>query len=316
MYTNNSNIFSRRRGDSMLTNTMKEDLTQGVVDLFSDSILAIILYGSVARNDNTDESDIDIVIIIKNEMDDATKEQFIHWSAELVFDMTEYFLSLIFRKKTWRNGEMFAVLSEYIEGGDNSLESRITIPFTLHGIEENLTVEYTQGTDPREIGYDALQGFPIDKICCIGYPVMHGYFEHMNATGYRRSCGFIQFVERIENYGENRELSIDVSDENLGKGNPYFAYGYPAEIFDAPCCNLAGCRHLKWTAYTYLVDLPSRMNSNKLKFLGGYSWGYEEDENGPQRLLPLEILTENDWEKHATEKGILTIFPIKRRLYC
>lgn len=65
MYTNNSNIFSRRRGDSMLTNTMKEDLPQGVVDLFSDSILAIILYGSVARNDNTDESDIDIVIIIK-----------------------------------------------------------------------------------------------------------------------------------------------------------------------------------------------------------------------------------------------------------
>lgn len=72
----------------------------------------------------------------------------------------------------------------------------------------------------------------------------------------------------------------------------------------------AGCRHLKWTAYTYLVDLPSRMNSNKLKFLGGYSWGYEEDENGPQRLLPLEILTENDWEKHATEKGILKISQI------
>lgn len=83
MYTNNSNIFSRRRGDSMLTNTMKEDLPQGVVDLFSYSILAIILYGSVARNDNTDDSDIDIVIIIKNEMDDATKERFIHWSAEL-----------------------------------------------------------------------------------------------------------------------------------------------------------------------------------------------------------------------------------------
>ena len=47
---------------------------------------------------------------------------------------------------------------------------------------------------------------------------MHGYFEHMNATGYRRSCGFIQFVERIENHGENREFSIDVSDENLEKG--------------------------------------------------------------------------------------------------
>ena len=57
-----------------------------------------------------------------------------------------------------------------------ALKSRVTIPFTLHGIEEMLTVEYKQGTDPREIGYDALHGFPIDKICCIGYPVMHGYF--------------------------------------------------------------------------------------------------------------------------------------------
>lgn len=83
MYTNNSNIFSRRRGDSMLTNTMKEDLIHGLIDIFSSNILAVILYGSVARKDNTDDNDIDIVIIIKNEMDDATKERFIHWSAEL-----------------------------------------------------------------------------------------------------------------------------------------------------------------------------------------------------------------------------------------
>lgn len=96
----------------------------------------------------------------------------------------------------------------------------------------------------------------------------------------------------------------------IWKRESIFCVWLSGRIFDAPCCNLAGCRHLKWTAYTYLVDLPSRMNSNKLKFLGGYSWGYEEDENGPQRLLPLEILTENDWEKHATEKGILKISQI------
>ena len=106
MYTNNSNIFSRRRGDSMLTNTMKEDLPQGVVDLFSDSILAIILYGSVARNDNTDESDIDIVIIIKNEMDDATKEQFINWSAELDLRYDRVFSIIDIQEENmekWRN---------------------------------------------------------------------------------------------------------------------------------------------------------------------------------------------------------------------
>lgn len=52
----------------------------------------------------------------------------------------------------------------------HALRSKVTIPFTLHEIKENLTVEYTQGTNPREIGYDALRGFPIDKICCTGYP--------------------------------------------------------------------------------------------------------------------------------------------------
>lgn len=67
----------------MLSNTMEKDIVRGLVDMFSDNILKIILYGSVARNDNTDESDIDIAIIVKNEMDDATKERFIRWSAEL-----------------------------------------------------------------------------------------------------------------------------------------------------------------------------------------------------------------------------------------
>lgn len=62
---------------------MKDDLIRGLVDIFSNNIIAIILYGSVARNENTTESDIDIAIIVKNEMDDATREKFMQWSAEL-----------------------------------------------------------------------------------------------------------------------------------------------------------------------------------------------------------------------------------------
>lgn len=62
---------------------MKEDLVHGLLDIFADNILAIILYGSVARNDDTMDSDIDIAIIMKNEMDNFTKERFIRWSAEL-----------------------------------------------------------------------------------------------------------------------------------------------------------------------------------------------------------------------------------------
>ena len=40
-------------------------------------------HGSVARNEYTDESDIDIAIILKNEIDNKTKEQFINWSADM-----------------------------------------------------------------------------------------------------------------------------------------------------------------------------------------------------------------------------------------
>ena len=89
----------------MLTNTMKEDLIHRLIDIFSSNILAVILYGSVARNDNTDESDIDIAIIVKNEMNDATKERFIRWSTELDLRYDRVFSIMIFRKKTWRNVE-------------------------------------------------------------------------------------------------------------------------------------------------------------------------------------------------------------------
>lgn len=43
----------------------------------------IILYGSLARNEAKDDSDIDIAIVIKNNMDAKTQEQFIRWSADM-----------------------------------------------------------------------------------------------------------------------------------------------------------------------------------------------------------------------------------------
>ena len=67
----------------MLTSTMKNDLISGLLTLFPDNITAIILYGSVARNEATPESDVDIAIIIKKDMDDDIKNKFINWAADL-----------------------------------------------------------------------------------------------------------------------------------------------------------------------------------------------------------------------------------------
>ena len=48
-----------------------------MTEIFQRNMSAIILYGSVARGDATDESDIDIAIVIKKEMDGQTKKRFI-----------------------------------------------------------------------------------------------------------------------------------------------------------------------------------------------------------------------------------------------
>ena len=67
----------------MLTDAMKKELISGLLNLFSDNITMIILYGSVARNEATPESDIDIAIIMKNDMDESVKSKFICWSADM-----------------------------------------------------------------------------------------------------------------------------------------------------------------------------------------------------------------------------------------
>lgn len=67
----------------MLLDEMKEALVQGLTAIFQNNISMIILYGSVARNEATNESDIDIAIIVKEEMDNQTKKRFISWAADM-----------------------------------------------------------------------------------------------------------------------------------------------------------------------------------------------------------------------------------------
>ena len=67
----------------MLSEDMREELVQGLTDIFKKNISMIILYGSAARNAATDESDIDIAIIVSAPMDHETKRQLISWMADM-----------------------------------------------------------------------------------------------------------------------------------------------------------------------------------------------------------------------------------------
>lgn len=67
----------------MLTTEMIYELIEGLVSIFEKNIQQIILYGSVAREEETEESDIDIAIILDHGFDSEIRERFIAWASEM-----------------------------------------------------------------------------------------------------------------------------------------------------------------------------------------------------------------------------------------
>ena len=176
------------------------------------------------------------------------------------------------------------------------------IPFTLNGVSNMIEVVYKANDSSKESGFDILN-LPFDPNLCIGYPTMHAYIKDMESTGYRRYCGWIQLIKREYFSSE----TLEKADENIlsiDNGDPayiYFAFGYPAEIYDAPCNNLNGNAKGTWTAYTYLVDIPTRMNNHKLSYLAGFQWGYEEAMINGELIVKMRDIKElgkEQWEDH------------------
>jgi predicted nucleotidyltransferase len=62
---------------------MENELISGLLDIFGDNVSKIILYGSFARNEETDESDIDVAVIITSPVSSDVRNLFINWSAQM-----------------------------------------------------------------------------------------------------------------------------------------------------------------------------------------------------------------------------------------
>lgn len=86
MYTNNMMIIG---GDCMCTKSELNIITSAVAEeakrLLGDKLDAVILYGSYARGDYDDESDIDIMVRIVTTTDKLReyRHMFIHLASEL-----------------------------------------------------------------------------------------------------------------------------------------------------------------------------------------------------------------------------------------
>ncbi|MBQ1786251.1 MAG: hypothetical protein II005_05945 [Turicibacter sp.] len=179
------------------------------------------------------------------------------------------------------------------------------IPFTLNNKHGVIEVCYNENRDVTESGFDLLKGLGFDVNMCLGYPTIHAYFKNYEGTGYYKSSGWIQIINN--KYYSSLEdtlpckisCEVDIDDTMRKLKVPFFSYGFPAEIYDAPCNNLGDYSKSIWTAETFLVTYPSRINDNTISYILGFKWGYEEWSDGGERhvrMLPFEIISSSEWE--------------------
>ena len=78
------NYLKRRKEElRMLSEEMIHDLVNGLQLIFAKNVSQIILYGSVARQEESAESDIDIAIIIEDIQNSEMRKKFIEWNSEM-----------------------------------------------------------------------------------------------------------------------------------------------------------------------------------------------------------------------------------------
>jgi len=181
------------------------------------------------------------------------------------------------------------------------------IPFVLNSKPGSLEVEYKPNSSIEESGFDLLAGFGFDVNMAIGYPTMRGYVSAYAGKGYYTASAWIQVITRWEFDTADSEkpdriiTEVDVNETLYALGVPFFAMGFPAEIYDAPCCNLGEAGKLTWIADTFFVTMPSRINNHTIHRLAGYQWGYVEyDKDVKQHveILPLKVTDESQWQGH------------------
>lgn len=182
-----------------------------------------------------------------------------------------------------------------------------TIPFLLNRKPGIVTIVCEAAQSAEESGFDlfASSGFDISK--CIGYPAMRAYISSYEGTGYYTASAWVQIVTRREftsiDAAEPAAVvpAVDTHPILAELGVPFFAQGFPAEIFDAPCDNLNGLAKLEWIADTFLVTLPSRVNDFTVSRIAGFRWGYCEydlDSKRQVELMQLTVTNPEDWESH------------------
>ena len=55
---------------------------------------------------------------------------------------------------------------------------KYTVPFVFHNQQNAVMVDYAPMSDVHAVGFHLLN-IPFEPEACIGYPMIHAYFEHL-----------------------------------------------------------------------------------------------------------------------------------------
>ena len=185
--------------------------------------------------------------------------------------------------------------------------SATEIPFELNRKPGVLSVYYEVNQCVQKSGFDLFANNGFDINICLGYPTMRAYVNSYEGSGYYTASAWIQIITRREfdctNPAKPQDIvtSVDVHETLAELGVPFFALGFPAEIFDAPCNNLGNLGKLDWLADTFLVTLPTRINNHRIFPITGFSWGYCEYDLNEKRhveIKPLVLTGTSSWAQY------------------
>lgn len=176
--------------------------------------------------------------------------------------------------------------------------------FSLNDRDGVLRVEYAANASLERSGFDMFDAGDFDPALAIGHPTLHARVEHYEGSGYRTATAFIQWVntERTTEGEVRRERELDVPETFRAAGVPFFAWGYPASLYDAPANNRNGADRLVWQATTWFVSVPARWNDYQVQPIIGFQWGYVDD-GTMVKLLPFEALDRDHWSQHHAWLG-------------
>jgi len=178
-----------------------------------------------------------------------------------------------------------------------------TFPFTLHGQEGAVAVEFHRNDDPDRWGYNILD-LPWPSSLAKGLPVIHARVS-TPLDGYAAVMAWIQIV-RIHVAETSASLVPGADKAPAGEHAwvdgppqlrglvPFVFFGHRPTLFDAPASTES---EIQFVADSFLTASPDGLISRRSAPCFGLRWGYATRGGEPAQLIAPTTLGTSEWEQ-------------------